>query len=978
MRKESSSHEGLDDEQFEALTDLLAPDEASSEDEASTEKHIVEDFQATLDPRLVDAGWGFEAAKSVEYGKTDQSLLNHVRHGVAALARVNAIIEQAGGCTRDASTLRDAVALFVVHDLHKLNRRRDADPEQRFDIPIGEVREHVEHLGLLEWADSLEIADFHSCVVDHHDGWAANHGTSTPRFDRLRSLVRLADGLASCETPCQAADHSTEEAIRAAYPGATFDLTRHVVDDVKGVLTNVLHAAVADTLHSKGFERLLLYRRGCVYLVPEGEVELDLDDTWAERLFETWLETLRTSHAAHQDASRLAQALTTSRLGFYKTHAQAFVCAGPETVLEAIVSKGLADANPRNAPTANMAEDMAKLEATLPFEVERTRRPVGLARLVHSVKRTCIDPLLGVAHGSRASLEATCDVFGVSEALVEGLLEAEETFELASSGKWEYAYGIAQWLIDQGHTTAEGLCDRIGDGLDAREPDWTSIVERHHTDEVRTDLNCYLRDTLSIGDQSLPPSEATTSAPLDALSGRRRGRICDLCNRPTTTCKGTMRTPQSLTTLRTGGFSNHVRADAPKPQGSMVCVPCQIECSMRETGSSRRQPGRLWFHLVPDYFHTPLTWRHYVQVTERLRGDARLELDRLAQSLLRMGRVDPSSPNEKTDGTPFGTYLAALFENGRGEVMLEPLDGGFDPDCQYGARTFSYDAGDEQEAVSKCFGVFVALALSVYAGVRVDISTSPMPDLRERLGGTFAHLDVSSSPVRHLFGKTVPLSELREHLVATAAIIHLGSTLAGRPRDGRWDTYLQIVRNRPRPGAHLLKRIVQSEGRRLSSLGLEAAARVDDMYGHTWTYDMDDDQDDVDVIAELAARAFDVLRPRWEADRPHAIERVLRESIEAIESLGTHTPSRRDAIDVVVGRLHKLTDRSDRLYPVPYETSEHGGEFEIRLEYYATWFVDALLEDCFDGHVARLKRHENTIADGFYAATRRLRREVDD
>jgi len=43
----------------------------------------------------------------------------------------------------------------------------------------------------------------------------------------------------------------------------------------------------------------------------------------------------------------------------------------------------------------------------------------------------------------------------------------------------------------------------------------------------------------------------------------------------------------------------------------LVCTPCQIEFSLRETGSSRRDAGRIFVHLVPDYFYTPTMWDLY-------------------------------------------------------------------------------------------------------------------------------------------------------------------------------------------------------------------------------------------------------------------------------------------------------------------------------------------------------------------------------
>lgn len=130
-----------------------------------------------------------------------------------------------------------------------------------------------------------------------------------------------------------------------------------------------------------------------------------------------------------------------------------------------------------------------------------------------------------------------------------------------------------------------------------------------------------------------------------------------------------------------------------------------------------------------------------------------------------------------------------------------------------------------------------------------------------------------------------------------------------------------------------------------------------------------------DTISELAARAFDVIRPVPGNKKPYAIERVFRESVKAVKEFGPLDISRQDAIDAVAGRVGKVPYRSEQVYRVPHEDSNHGGPFDERIEWYAEFFVDAILVGMFDGKPSRLKRRANNLADGFYAATLRLQRE---
>lgn len=130
-----------------------------------------------------------------------------------------------------------------------------------------------------------------------------------------------------------------------------------------------------------------------------------------------------------------------------------------------------------------------------------------------------------------------------------------------------------------------------------------------------------------------------------------------------------------------------------------------------------------------------------------------------------------------------------------------------------------------------------------------------------------------------------------------------------------------------------------------------------------------------DTISELAELAFDVIRPAYGNDKPYAIERVFRESVKAVKEFGPLDISRQDAIDAVAGRVGKIPRRSEQVFPVGHENSDHDGTFDERVERYAEFFVEEVLIGMFDGKPSQLKRRSNNLADGFYAATLRLQRE---
>lgn len=806
-----------------------------SDEQAESTPTVLEEYRDMVDPELVNAGWGFKPAKSAEYGKIDQSLVNHVRCGVFALVRLNEIVEEAGGYTLSNDQLRDVIALFVLHDIHKLDEDRDDDPKTRFDIPSREVEEYAKRFGLYEFAgtDDEETLRkmFHDCAVDHHDGWTANYDQTTFEFDELRPFIRLADAFASSETPEQATDQGVKSALDAVYPGKDFTLRWHVLDDVKGILTNLVNRSVADSLGDHGYKEILLYQDGCVYITQEDVPKATVDDLFLTNLLRELKRSVRDSHEAYKDASKLQSNLAFRSQGFYGINAQDFFYAGPVSVLDSVALRCTSDADPEKEDLSDtMLSSIEGLETHLPINIDRTYEPVGLARFVDTVRRSFVNPILEATDDDRDNLIATCEVFNVQGAIREGLQRAaaDETLNLnPNGGGWYYSYGIGQALIEANETDSDALSKRAAEGLTNLCDEWREIVESEHAGNIRTELDAYLSEIISIDGSRASIEEGVFTDPFEEYGGPRRGKTCNLCNRGTAGgTKGDMEAPKSLTKLKSG-YSNHIAVNSGKPDELLACVPCQIELSLRETGSSRREDGRLFIHLIPDYFYTPLSWRSYTRFTSEFSGNSRTELGELAQSILALGDSDEA----------LGDFVESLFDEEHGRSMIETLDQGFDPDSQFGARTLGYFKPKDNDSEFQFFAVFAALAIAAYSGLRVSVSESPIPDVKGRDFRTFADVGGGFTQVHDFYGTEVPLSDLENRLHAAAALVVLGyehSPLVGsndNPKDTMFAKYLRLTRNELLPGSHLLKRIAQADDGMNEQCLLEEARMLDETTG---------------------------------------------------------------------------------------------------------------------------------------------------
>jgi len=133
-----------------------------------------------------------------------------------------------------------------------------------------------------------------------------------------------------------------------------------------------------------------------------------------------------------------------------------------------------------------------------------------------------------------------------------------------------------------------------------------------------------------------------------------------------------------------------------------------------------------------------------------------------------------------------------------------------------------------------------------------------------------------------------------------------------------------------------------------------------------------------DDISHLAALAHDAIRPVPGNNKPYAVERVFRESVKAVKGSNQFQMDSDEAALLVAGRLQKLPERSDQVYRVSEEKSEHGGHLNERIERYAEAFAQRLLVGRCGGKPSLLKRQANNFADGFYAATLQLQYQSDD
>ena len=124
-----------------------------------------------------------------------------------------------------------------------------------------------------------------------------------------------------------------------------------------------------------------------------------------------------------------------------------------------------------------------------------------------------------------------------------------------------------------------------------------------------------------------------------------------------------------------------------------------------------------------------------------------------------------------------------------------------------------------------------------------------------------------------------------------------------------------------------------------------------------------------DKICHLAKLGFEISQPK--GYKPHAVERLFRESVKAITELQGVDLSKCDYGATVSGRIQKTIDRmgDDQAF-VPDRMG-----LDAKADDFADYFVENILNGICAGKPGRLKKMSNNLADGYYSATLSIRRK---
>lgn len=561
----------------------------------------------------------------------EQSHFAHIVNGVFGLATLVKFLvaHKVFVADLDESTLRKALALFTIHEVHKATDFEKMGKSE-FAIPLERLREEYNRLGLDDFAE-----------IDEHLMRAANvHKRSNKQGDLLLGsedssllwlLVRLADTFASVKEPEEACSSlmtylpKLGPAFVPKSPPGKYALYYHEIKDVQGVLTNTIHQVATEKLRQEfGLYPLLFFATGTLYVGPK-VAEVDRTAT-ISAVVDGVLTTLT---QAGDNVNAIKDGLRRQKFDFER---YVYAFAGADMLLESIYSETLtAKPNPKIAHS-EIDGLVAKRKELPPEWRDTVEARFGLELLdpkEHQafnehwslVRRYLlfVDTLLRDLNPAADRLDWFLQTFEVPPLAADNLRAEREIWGRGGIGK--YVLVIAYHFLrgsDFADRSAEALppepvLKRLHQRvLKAMQQVDTRLGREGAVAELgfRQDLTTYLHENLylSLAPETLLEEDGLLAYTVVKRKGHAK-KICSLCNRQS----------EYGQELRTGilddfgrVFSNRV-LPAPEAPGHnrSWCPICHLEFIFRKLTGMGLPPGahyknsrRIFIYILPTFSFT--------------------------------------------------------------------------------------------------------------------------------------------------------------------------------------------------------------------------------------------------------------------------------------------------------------------------------------------------------------------------------------
>jgi CRISPR-associated protein Csc3 len=331
------------------ITSVFSPSMLFGEDQKGHDEgeedfdSVLYEYYKRIDHPLRTSKYAFMPAKSVEYGKTDQPMINHVRNGIQALIELNKALRLSGSSHfLSISQLYEVVALFSIHDFHKTVGR---EWREQFDLTVDEVMGFAMAIHADSFAPNLTPHDFHSVAICMHPTQGF-HGECSNTFLKYKNWLLLSDIFASLEYP-KVTDGMKKHLVLIDKDKTFFF---HIFSESIGLLSNNVHVAVSDWAKQYDLIQLLFFEKGVIYL---GNISSQFSLTNAEQIKEIYDELKNKIQSSHESLTKPEKLQKYIQLqgpkGLFSVEKSFFFYSGIHTVTSAFLAAAVM-ADEKNKP----------------------------------------------------------------------------------------------------------------------------------------------------------------------------------------------------------------------------------------------------------------------------------------------------------------------------------------------------------------------------------------------------------------------------------------------------------------------------------------------------------------------------------------------------------------------------------------------------------------------------------------------------
>lgn len=960
----------------------------------------------------------------------EQSHFAHIVNGIFGLTELIKFIttRKVFVSGLDEPTFRKVLALYTVHEVHKASNLERIGLSE-FSIPLERLQQEYERLGLDQFAQ-----------VDEHLMRAANvHKRSTKHGDLLLGaengallwlLVRLADTFASIKSLEESRSSlmtylpKLGPAFAPKSPTGKYALYYHEVKDVRGVLTNTIHQAVAQQLQKMfGLYPLLYFATGTLYLGPK---IADFDRAASiEGVIDCVLATLTRSG---DSVDAIKGGLRRQKFDFER---YVYSFASAERLLDAVRDETMLSKPAANTAIKEIDGLVAKRRELPPEWRETVEERFGIELSDPKTHKAFneqwsltrryllyVDTLLRDLNPTEDRLEWFLKTFDVPQQAGDNLRAERGIWGRGGVGK--YVLVIAYHFLrgpDFAERSAEAWpTEKVVERLHQQVIEAMQQVDTRAGREAavaelgfRQDLSIYLNENLYLS--FAPVVQLETDALTAYTAPKRKGhssKMCSLCNRQS----------ENGQELRTGilddfgrVFSNRVLPAVSAPGHNRTwCPVCHLEFIFRKltgmglpSSAHYKNSRRIYFYVLPTFSFTsehirlfePLL-RPFHQVTSLPIRDYGKDWG-IPHYWLERQSFDPDwierlqevmeRTAEKIAGWGGRNYVGERISTGR--IVGQP---------HYYLITWEKAARDSEaddtrvatrtEAWAKA--IFAAAIISgltsckVYVTERPYLPVSDPADLKATIT-----LDSPPPALRGVIGDQTDVvslygqeqgqrSGLERTLDLSAALWTVTTNL--RPnKDKDIAKRLERLNVAPLAGAHFYKEYGrENEGQSPYSPFDVACEVLLEIRGGAL----------MDLVEKVAQKSLEIALPRGTSGRGKArrYELIFREGVAAMRKAQKVIPEMRQAAltgqrpaPESVAELKRLA-AGTLLKGLERRQESRRGEIFVHawgeaLGRLAGEFIDILVDDLYLGRArgsfARFVRLENSLADGIYYYTDR-------